>query len=80
MNEPIPPEITVAVAKFLSEGRTGNVTLNIKDGKILGAHVNEIISIRPTEKLATINGAQRRSVCHGEKIEDKWNPGSSADN
>ncbi len=70
MNEPIPPEITMAVAKFLSEGRTGNVTLNIKDGEILGAHVNEIISIRPTEKLVVINGAQRRPACHGEKIQN----------
>lgn len=70
MNEPIPFEITVAVAKFLSEGRTGNVTLNIRDGKILGAHVNEIISIKPTEKLAAINGAERRPACHGEKIQN----------
>ena len=62
MNEPIPPEITMAVAKFLSEGRTGNVMLNIKDGKILSAHVNEIISMRPTEKLAAANGAERRQA------------------
>ncbi len=60
MNDPIPPEITMAVAKFLSEGRTGNVTLNIKDGKILGAHVNEFISVKPA---ATINGEQRRAAC-----------------
>ena len=62
MNEPIPPEITMAVAKFLAEGRTGNVTLNIKDGKILGAHVNEIISVRPTDRLAAANGAERRQA------------------
>ena len=55
MNAFIPPEIATAVAKFLSEGRTGNITLNIKDGKILGAHVNEIISIK---LAATINGDQ----------------------
>ena len=55
MNAFIPPEIATAVAKFLSEGRTGNITLNIKDGQILGAHVNEIISIKPA---ATINGDQ----------------------
>ena len=62
MNEPIPPEITMAVAKFLPEGRTGNVTLNIKDGKILGAHVNEIISVKPATRPVAINGAQRRSA------------------
>ena len=55
MIEVIPPEITTAVAKFLAEDRTGNITLNIKDGKILGAHINEIITIKPA---ATINGDQ----------------------
>ena len=30
MIEFVPPEITTAIAKFLSEGRTGNITLNIK--------------------------------------------------
>ena len=52
-----------AVVKFLSEGRTGNVTLNIKDGRILGAHVNIIISVKPADKPATINGSQRRPAC-----------------
>ncbi len=70
MNDPIPPEITTAVAKFLSEGRTGNVTLNIKDGKILGAHVNEIISVKPATRPVAINGEQRRPACHGEKIQN----------
>ena len=63
MIEVIPPEITTAVATFLSEGRTGNITLNIKDGQILGAHVNEIITIKPADKPVAINGEQRRKAC-----------------
>lgn len=51
----LPGQVAAALRKFLSEGRTGNITLNIKDGKILGAHINEIITIKPA---ATINGDQ----------------------
>ena len=63
MIEVIPPEITTAVAKFLAEDRTGNITLNIKDGKILGAHINEIISVKPATRPVAINGEQRRKAC-----------------
>ncbi len=63
MIEVIPSEIRTAVAKFLLEGRTGNITLNIKDGQILGAHVNDIISVKPADKPATTNGEQRRKAC-----------------
>lgn len=63
MNASIPPEITMAVAKFLSEGRTGNIILNIRDGQILGAHVNEIIDVKPAAKPVAINGEQRRKAC-----------------
>ncbi len=35
----LPPESHAALAQFLSEGRTGNVTLNVKDGKILGTKI-----------------------------------------
>ena len=45
-NEAIPPEVTTAVAEFMSAGRTGNIQLNIKDGKILGAHVEEILTFK----------------------------------
>ena len=51
----LPGQVAAALRKFLSECRTGNVTLNIKDGRILGAHINEFISIKPA---ATINGDQ----------------------
>jgi len=59
----LPGQVAAAVHKFLSECRTGNVTLNIKDGKILGAHVNEIISVKPAARPVAFNGAQRRKAC-----------------
>ena len=59
----VPSEVAEALQKFIEAQCTGNVTLNIKDGKILGAHVNEIISVKPADKPATINGEQRRPAC-----------------
>ncbi len=41
----LPPEIAVALAEFLAKGRTGNVRLNVKDGKIRGAHIEEILTV-----------------------------------
>ena len=38
----LPPESHAALAQFLSEGRTGNVTLNVKDGKVLGTKIEAI--------------------------------------
>ncbi len=35
----LPPESRAALARFLSERGTGNVQLNVKDGKILGAKI-----------------------------------------
>ncbi len=63
MSEAIPPEVTAAVAEFMAAGRTGNVTLNIKDGKILGLHVHEIINVRAAARPAAGNGARRRTEC-----------------
>ncbi len=59
----IPPEVATAVAEFLSAGRTRNIQLNIKDGKILGLHVHEIISVRTAARPAAGNGARRRPEC-----------------
>jgi len=59
----IPPEVATAVAEFLSAGRTRNIQLNIKDGKILGAHVEEFISFKTAERPAAVNGARRGSEC-----------------
>lgn len=41
----LPEEAWRAISKFLLEQRTGNVQLNIKGGRVLGFHVNEIVSI-----------------------------------
>ena len=59
----VPCEVAEALQKFIEAQCTGNVMLNIKDGKILGAHVNEIISVKPAGDPATINGEQRRPAC-----------------
>ena len=56
----LPCEVAEALQKFIEAKCTGNVTLNIKNGQILAAHVSEIISVRPAGDSATINGAQRR--------------------
>ena len=43
----LPPELLAdAFAEFLAKGRTGNIQLNIKDGKILGAHITEILNVK----------------------------------
>ena len=38
----LPPESRAALARFLSERSTGNVTLNVKEGKILGTKIEAI--------------------------------------
>ena len=62
-NEAIPPEVATAVAEFMAASRTGNITLNIKDGKILGLHVHEIINVQTAVRLPAGNGARRRPEC-----------------
>ena len=49
----VPRRLTASIEKFIGDNRTGNIQLNIKDGKILGLHIHEIISVG--------NGARRRS-------------------
>ena len=46
---PMPTQIAVTLRKFLSERRTGNITLNIKNGRILGLHVVDINSVDSKE-------------------------------
>ena len=48
----VPRRFTASIENFLRDNRTGNIQLNIKDGKILGLHIHEIISVG--------NGARRR--------------------
>ena len=39
-------EVVARVENFVLEGRTGNVILNFKNGKILGFRVEEVISLK----------------------------------
>ena len=59
----LPCEVAEALQKFIEAQSTGNVTLNIKDGRILGAHVNEIISVKPAARSVAFNGDRRRPEC-----------------
>ncbi len=42
----VPRRLTARIEKFLLDKRTGNVRLNIKDGEILGVHIEEFIAFR----------------------------------
>lgn len=42
----IPDEIWAVLTRFMRERKTGNIKLNIKDGRVLGYHVEEICKIR----------------------------------
>ena len=46
VNGRLPDEIIGPISDFLLDKRTGNITLNIKDGKILGFHIEEIHVLR----------------------------------
>lgn len=41
MDAPLPEEIDARLAEFLKAGRTGNVLLDIKDGRIVAWKVTE---------------------------------------
>ena len=41
----LPKELRLALAKLMLDKRSGNVTVNIKQGKILGFRIEEIFSI-----------------------------------
>ena len=56
----VPRRFTARIEKFLHDNRTGNIQINIKDGKILGIHVNEFLSVQPAAKSAAGNGTRRR--------------------
>ena len=42
----VPRRLTASIEKFLGDRRTGNIKINIKNGKILGAHVEEILTFK----------------------------------
>ena len=42
MNDAIPADIMGKITQFVLDKHTGNIQLNIKDGEILGVHLEEI--------------------------------------
>ena len=42
----IPDDVWAVFARFMLDRKTGNIKLNIKDGRILGYHVEEICKVR----------------------------------
>ena len=46
MNDAIPAVVMGRITQFVLDRLTGNIQLNIKDGKILGVHIEEIIVLR----------------------------------
>ena len=42
----IPLQLWCPVRKFLQDRRTGNVKLNIKDGRVMGVHLEQIITVK----------------------------------
>jgi hypothetical protein len=44
-NSVLPPAIETAIRRFLVDKQTGNLQLNIKDGRILSFHENRIQAI-----------------------------------
>ena len=46
VNGGLPDKIIEPIRDFLLDKRTGNIKLNIKDGEILGIHIEEIRVLR----------------------------------
>ena len=46
MNDTIPPAFMERITQFVLDRRTGNIQLNIKNGEILGLHIEEIIALK----------------------------------
>ncbi len=42
----IPDEVWDVFARFMLDRKTGNIKLNIKDGRVLGYHVEEICKVK----------------------------------
>ena len=58
----VPKQFATAMREFLTNGCTGNLTLNVKDGRILGLHVEEIISLKAVGKATTGDRPRQRSA------------------
>ena len=46
VNGRLPESVIEPITNFLLDKRTGNIKLNIKDGEILGIHIEEIRVLR----------------------------------
>ncbi len=58
----LPKQFATAMREFLANGCTGNLKLNVKDGRILGLHVEEIISLKAVDKATPANQPRQRSA------------------
>ncbi len=58
----LPKQFATAMREFLTNGCTGNLKLNVKDGRILGLHVEEIISLKAAGKATPANQPRQRST------------------
>ncbi len=58
----LPKQFATAMREFLTNGCTGNLKLNVKDGRILGLHVEEIISLTAVDKATHANQPRQRSA------------------
>ncbi len=58
----LPKQFATAMREFLANGCTGNLKLNVKNGRILGLHVEEIISLKAAGKAATADRPRQRST------------------
>ncbi len=60
----LPKQFAKTMREFLTNGCTGNLTLNVKDGRILGLHVEEIIPLKASgEATADDRPRQRNAAC-----------------
>ncbi len=58
----LPKQFATAMREFLANGCTGNLKLNVKDGRILGLHVEEIIPLKASGEATTGDRPRQRST------------------
>ena len=58
----LPKQFARPMRKFLANGCTGNLKLNVKDGRILGLHIEEIITLKATGEATTGDQSRQRST------------------
>ncbi len=58
----LPKQFAKPMREFLANGRTGNLKLNVKNGRVLGLHVDEIISLKAAGNATTGDRPRQRST------------------